>query len=263
MAGRRRTPVPAAKDPTRGRREERWEQRSGPRPLPCLDHQLSKSPGARRRALRPASLIPPSPSLPEGTLPLSTRSSSRVPRVSSPAQTSSSLVPRSQRPFPSRPDGAKRLPDRIPPSSRLAKDRERLIPLSSSRPRREERSSKSFPGHAHRRERSLIPGERAIPRSSDLIPSGESHPISGERSRKSASSALKSPSNRTETAWRPAMEELDSSFSGGYYMYIMAVCPEPWSRGLIALTDRAAPPSQEASSPRRGGQDRRRRFFDK
>ena len=43
MAGRRRTRVPAARDPTRGRREKRWEQRSGPRPLPCLTHQLSKN----------------------------------------------------------------------------------------------------------------------------------------------------------------------------------------------------------------------------
>jgi hypothetical protein len=84
MAGRRRTPVLAARDPTCGRREKRWEQRSGPRPLPCLDHQLSMSPGARRRASRPASLFPPSPSHPEGTLPLSTSSSSRFPRVSSP-----------------------------------------------------------------------------------------------------------------------------------------------------------------------------------
>ena len=227
MAGRRRTPVLAARDPTRGRREERWEQRSGPRPLPCLNHQLSKSPGARRRALRPASLIPPSPSHPEGTLPLSTRSSSRVPRVSSPAQTSSSLVPCSQRPLPSRSDSAKRPLRRVPRSSRPAKDRERLIPHSSCRPRRGEWSSKSFPDHAHHRERSLIPGECFIPRSSDLIPSGESPPIPGECSRKSASSALKSPSNRTETAWRLTMEELDSSFSGGYYMYIIAVCPEP------------------------------------
>jgi hypothetical protein len=159
MAGRRRTPVPAARDPTRGRREKRWEQRSVPRPLLCLDHQLSKSAGVRRRAARPASLIPPVPSHSEGTLRLSTSSSSRFPRVSRPVKTASRLIPRSQRPFPSLPNGAKRPPDRVPRSSRPAKDGERLIPRSASRPKRREWSSKAFPNHAHRRERNLIPGE--------------------------------------------------------------------------------------------------------
>jgi hypothetical protein len=159
MAGRRRTPVPAARDPTRGRREERWEQRSGPRPLPCLDHQLSKSPGARRRAARPASLFPPSPSHPEGTLPLATETSSHVPRASKTAKTASRLIPRAQRSVPSSSDAAKGPSCRVPRSSRLTKGRRRLIPRPSSRPKRREWSAKTFPSHAHRRERSLIPGE--------------------------------------------------------------------------------------------------------
>jgi hypothetical protein len=123
------------------------EERSPSAPL--LRHQLSKNAGARRRAARPASLFPPSPSHPEGTLPSSTSSSSRFPRVSSLTKTSSSLLLCSQRAFPSYPDDAKRPPDRVPRSSLPARDRERSFPRPASRPRRREWSSKPFPGHAH------------------------------------------------------------------------------------------------------------------
>src|SRR3954466_900824 len=74
----------------------RWEQRSVPHPLPCLDHRLSKSAGAKRRARSPASLIP--------------RASSHSEGASCPAKTSSRLIPCSSRPIPpasSHPKGRK------------------------------------------------------------------------------------------------------------------------------------------------------------
>src|SRR5262249_32115745 len=61
------------------RRDTRWEPRSVPHPLPCLDHPLSKSAGAKRRATSAASLIPPA--------------SSHSEEASCPAKTSSRLIP--------------------------------------------------------------------------------------------------------------------------------------------------------------------------
>src|SRR3954454_11882010 len=144
-AGRRRTPVPAARDPKRGRRDTRWEQRSVPRPLPCLDHQLSKSAGAKRRATSPASLIPPASSHSEEALPLSTSPARRVPRVAKPAKTFSRLIPCAQRSSLSLLNGAKG------PS--------RLIPHPAGCPKSGEWSSKSFSYHAHCRKRNPISGE--------------------------------------------------------------------------------------------------------
>jgi hypothetical protein len=134
-AGRRRTPVPAARDSKRGRRDTKWEQRSVPRPLPCLDHQLSKSSGTRRRMTSPASLIPPSLSLSE--------------RASRLSKTSSCRIPCPQSPVLSRSKDAKPPPRRVLRSSRLATDRERLIPRSSSLPERREWTAKGFSSHVH------------------------------------------------------------------------------------------------------------------
>jgi hypothetical protein len=234
-----------------------------------LDHQLSKSPGARRRASRPASLIPPSPSHPEGTLPLSTSPSSRVPRVSEPARATSRLVPCPQRPVPSRSDGASPPSGRIPCSSHRAKAGERRIPRLASRPKGREWSAKASSDHAHCKKRGLssgecpaISGERAVPHPSCLISSRESRPISGECHAQSASDALKSPPSRSEAACRPSLKGVDNPIHSPYYMYIIAVCPEVRSKEPMAFTDRGAPPSPKASSPRRGIPGRRRRFFD-
>ena len=136
--GRRRTPVPAARDPKRGRREKRWEPRSVPRPLPGLDHQLSKSAGARRRVTSPASLIPPASSHLEG--------------ASCPAKTSSCLIPYSSR--------------RIPPPSRHPIAPSRPIPRrsrgstsSSRRPKEGERAPNDSSRHVHRNSQGKISGE--------------------------------------------------------------------------------------------------------
>jgi hypothetical protein len=102
-----------------------------------------------------------------------------------------------------------------------------------------------------------------MPRPSRPLPSGECRA-------KSASGDLKSPSSRAGTARRPFPRGLDISFPGHYYMHIAAglsrgpdrgaMPPRPGSR---TSTDRRAPPSPKASSPRHGIPDRRRPFFDR